>query len=499
MYLRVTPSEKDVEPATVPAKRDPWALNDSARPTDHQRSVLDRVWRELSIGDHCVHLLTGYAGTGKTFSLALLLKRLEQSRGLDSVVVAAPTHKAARQLERAMRLAGVSDLQVVTVARLLGLKEVRNYQTGETTFEQDSYATTLITTDVELVIIDEISMVSERCVSYLREALEDPQPPKKADQWEQLRPSSGVIRVLAVGDPHQLPPVEDGKLSSLITCPDVAFRLEEVVRHDGAILDLATATRELGAGRPKVQPADGDGSSIRVIRSRQEWLAAWLDDLEVAQQTADPDLVRALCWTNARKDDLNHQARARLFGEDAPPFVVGEQLLTADAIADPTPGSKSVLLHSTTDLVVLSAEPADIELSGDSELGIESLWSCWHLRVATREGQEQEFYTLAEGNQLTRFQGCQNRIARAAKDFGKAGKEEDRKAMWRLFFKRRDHFGKVQNAAAITIHKSQGSTFQSAYVDLSDIDRCHSKPSDHNRLSYTAFTRAAKNLITLGA
>ena len=49
----------------------------------------------------------------------------------------------------------------------------------------------------------------------------------------------------------------------------------------------------------------------------------------------------------------------------------------------------------------------------------------------------------------------------------------------------------------MTIHKAQGSTIDNVYVVEKDIDICDWDVVQRNKLKYTAFTRAAKNLHIL--
>ena len=65
---------------------------------------------------------------------------------------------------------------------------------------------------------------------------------------------------------------------------------------------------------------------------------------------------------------------------------------------------------------------------------------------------------------------------------------------WKLYFKRKDAFGIVEPAAALTIHKSQGSTYRNVFLH-SDVDGFNSNPAPlHNRLAYVGITRASEAL-----
>ena len=68
----------------------------------------------------------------------------------------------------------------------------------------------------------------------------------------------------------------------------------------------------------------------------------------------------------------------------------------------------------------------------------------------------------------------------------------DAKAAWGLYYKRKDSVGKLEPASALTIHKSQGSTFNHVFLHNS-IDSV-SCPILQNQLAYVGITRASDAL-----
>jgi exodeoxyribonuclease-5 len=75
---------------------------------------------------------------------------------------------------------------------------------------------------------------------------------------------------------------------------------------------------------------------------------------------------------------------------------------------------------------------------------------------------------------------------------------QSRSELWGLFFRRKDCVGKLQPASALTVHKSQGSTFQHVFLHW-DIDGGGSQPTGvQNQLSYVGITRAAESLHVVG-
>ena len=65
-----------------------------------------------------------------------------------------------------------------------------------------------------------------------------------------------------------------------------------------------------------------------------------------------------------------------------------------------------------------------------------------------------------------------------------------------LGWKLRDDFTEIQQAYSSTVHKSQGSTYDTAIVDIADLAHPKARPI-FNRLLYTAVTRPARRLLLI--
>lgn len=149
-----------------------------------------------------VSVLTGGPGTGKTHTVARLLKLLlDQPGPTPRIALAAPTGKAAARLqesvqEQAAAIGLPADLTASTLHRLLGWRP-----DSRSRFKHD--ASNHLPFDV--IVVDEASMVSLTMMARLFEA---------------VRPDA---RLVLVGDPDQLTPVDAGAvLSDLVHRPAAA-------------------------------------------------------------------------------------------------------------------------------------------------------------------------------------------------------------------------------------------------------------------------------------
>ena len=131
-------------------------------------------------------VLSGFAGSGKTFLSMRLLRHVEAS-GLCWTVVA-PTHKAVGVLRQALELEGLQPTWYPsTIHRLLRLKLKRS---ADAELCESTEQTAFALENLGLVLIDEASMVDSTLLGI---ALQCAHPFK--------------TRLVFVGDPAQLPPV----------------------------------------------------------------------------------------------------------------------------------------------------------------------------------------------------------------------------------------------------------------------------------------------------
>jgi hypothetical protein len=184
---------------------------------DHQRAKL----AEALISR--VAVLGGSPGTGKTYSVAMLIRALLQTGqvGAEDIAIGAPTGKAAVRLTEALEAAGVP-LKARTWHSLLGIGSDENR--GGWSFqhnEKNPWA-------YRIIIGDESSMVDTSLMRAVFAA----------------RPRG--CHVLLVGDINQLPPVGAGApLRDLIASKTCGYgELTEIKRNSGGIVEACAAIRD---------------------------------------------------------------------------------------------------------------------------------------------------------------------------------------------------------------------------------------------------------------
>jgi exodeoxyribonuclease-5 len=429
-------------------------------------------------------VLSGYAGTGKTFLSMAFLAQVE-ARGLCWTVVA-PTHKAVGVLRSHLARAGLTPTWYPsTIHRLLRLK-LRRQGDRERCEETEQTAGAL--EHLGLVLVDEASMVDS---TLLEIALRCAHPFR--------------TRLVFVGDPAQLPPVGEPASSVFSLGRAATAQLTEVVRHQGPVLRLARGIREqvLPCRLPPALPPVRSPAGEVALLPRSAWLQAAQEALRRSAAADDPDLARILCYTNRSLEQLVPIARRALHGAMAEqlPVLPGEVLITRSAVMAPAcrEGEEAgeepdMVLGSNREVVVRDVTPercdlADFGLSGADLGGAVAVPVIATLNAAVDTGDSQLNLRLLPPLGSPDRAAIEAVLAQLRQQARLAGKQAGR-ALWRRFFLLRDAFAALGPAAVLTVHRSQGSTFSQVFVD-GDVFLPRD-PLLRRQLLYVAVSRASE-------
>jgi hypothetical protein len=437
-------------------------------------------------------LLIGYAGTGKTTTVAAIIETLKLDFNA-SVVLSAPTHKAVRV---AKRKSGIQGVTFSTLQKVLGVKAKPNYNTGEMEFEPDYEQGTALSRNT-LLIIDEVSMVNQNLYEYLVKS--DVQFP-----------------ILFVGDSVQIPPVSDGKKKSL---SDAAVFLEAIRKRDhidvlelkevrrqaagNPIIALATRIRELY--KKEIFPsmykaadnfANDKGISISTDGdSDLKLVTSWFTSEEFKH---DSDYCRVIAYRNATVSGYNKGIREAIFGEEATfPFVVGERLVFDEPYGrDDRFGRRNIIFQNSDEVKVSAVMPNSIQLRkpivGPKSVTYQTI-TIPGLKL-TLEYENDEGEIEIDFAIVPYSREAAEAVITEMEQTAKACYDKNlRRDIWKAVFRAKETIGWVNYAYAITAHKSQGSTYQKAFVAHWDIVN-NFRVEERNRIMYVAVTRAAEHL-----
>jgi hypothetical protein len=286
-------AERIASPARTGIERLAAAVsNQSTRPlSDEQRRAV-----EIALSNS-IAVVTGGPGTGKTLVAAAIVRGFA-AMGIEHVVLAAQTGKAANRLTEVIAEQRVEAEPAQTLHRLL------NYRAGSRTFGHHAQSPL----PVGAVIVDEASMIDLELVDALLDAL----------------PASAPL--VLIGDAHQLPAIDAGQVLADLTRDKIASPVVAVLaksyRQDTSDPDglaVYEAARAIHDGEPaKIfegrRPKDS-GKQSTAGKPRPDGLAQpTLPGIaDVPAALASPDGISRL----AGGLDVSHPASVGLDGDPA--------------------------------------------------------------------------------------------------------------------------------------------------------------------------------------
>lgn len=454
--------------------------------TEEQADSLKYI-REFLESECHEMVLCGPAGTGKTSLVNVLLDELDKDNV--SYVCTAPTNKAVEVI--AKRTGRPFDR---TIYSLCGLKLV-DIDDTEPHLEREGESKLK---EQDVVIIDEASMVGTELLTNI-----------EGDLIEH-----SYVKVIYVGDPCQIPSVEDsnaGLLQSPVFKLKYGTMLSKVMRTalDNPIMKTVTAMRET-----ITQPGDnfehvtevGEAGGIYFYSECNEFMDAVIRYFTTNEYAEDSDYALVVAYHNKAVDALNQVVRKYRYPGVTAEYTVGEELRVARPFRKLTAVKKGrktfyddVSVYSMEERVkVVAVEDMP---DGDPEYHI----GCYKLtvvnfRASTGHRKQTTAYVVkkSEEEHLKRLKAELAIECRArANELGQMGRHKyTKREAWEPYNKMKNYFLYVGYIYALTAYKAQGTTVQNAFVVERDMNMC----SDiilRNKLKYTAFTRAAKELHVL--
>ncbi|MHB1733001.1 MAG: ATP-dependent DNA helicase [Ferrimicrobium acidiphilum] len=498
-------SEPDAPQKSKPLKS--FSTPDGLQLSNEQEESLQKIERARIDRVQWGFTLSGYAGTGKTTTLAAYVRWLVKRR--ISVAVSAPTNKATQVLQAAV---GVTDgVAYGSIHKFLGLQIVEQENGTQKLIPKSAPALNKF----QVIIVDECSMIP---------------------RWmmEQIMVSRGNAFIIFIGDPYQLAPIntdvvitqeEDIFSLSFSTLPTKGeHTLAKIVRQkDGhPIIDLSVAIRQSEANRTRFGRSEILAFMDRVsdpriclvdrkdvpVLAEQMILESWETD-----NTGLP--VRIVAWRNAQVETYNSLLHRQCFGGDDNdcPFSKDEVVLAHkefQVLTGRTPDGRviSTRVFTSEECIILDAT----KQSHPNHPEIEA----WQVKLVRVRDQLQcrvyvphnaRDFQSEVNRQWNLYRDMQRKLNTMRKlDAATKNKKDDERSRsierlneackqqststWQLM----NEHAQIRHAYASTAHKAQGSTWNTVIVDLDDLNAMKNN-SDYNRALYVAVTRASNRLV----
>lgn len=472
-----------------------------------QAQALEEILEFLQDPTRTSHALIGNAGSGKTTTLKSLLNTMSRASGRmkflrGALVLSTPTHRANSIVRKHM-----PKERVVTLASLIGSGKVGlEFNTGNGQSRET----------FSLLIMDESSMIS----------------PKEYQAVLKVCKERGA-KILFLGDDAQLGPIKGNEPSPALTSTEKVSRLTQVMRaKNSQLLDECTLVREEGrwscVNNMNPEYTQGVGFSTNPLK----WMNFAMSKFKSDHFKEDLLSYRLLAFTNRRVEELNRQVRVGLWEEKALlPYVPGDVLMGYQPTGSSKmlPGSERFkgdhAINNGLDYVVHSVKETEqhVFVPGYGEIVVPVYelevnevqsprpenFCVYVLRGEIPETLMEVYRELWELNETIHdfYANPKTRSDARVKffsmneavDFLISPKdiltgEKVQRGKYSVEVKLREKG--IDYAYCHTIHKSQGGTYGTVFVDAIDIFKC--KDTDaRRRLMYVAVSRAEDAAIVL--
>ena len=386
-------------------------------------------------------VIQGDSGSGKSTLVNHLLKTMAARMKLYAILLGSQdkdSHEFAIELtattnKAAGVLEAVTGKPCRTIHSCLGLSPKQNFDTGEIDFIRGNKGNIIYNS---LLIIDEASYISDQL-------------------FKDIDDMTVNCKVVLVGDQYQLVPVKQ-EVPVMHTLDCYRTHLTEVMRHGGNIANAGAKFKEaVKTGVFSNLVVDG----VDIVHADGPTFQAMIEE-EFTHPDYNENKARVLAWANETVNKYNTWIR-QIRG-CTPLYEIGDVLSTNRPITY----NKQTVAHT------------------DDNVSI------------TRIIRNESYYDVP-GRIVTINNGYDFFLPNDPIEAGKFIKSVKQKKEWPKFFGLQEYWLDLRPSFASTIHKAQGSGYETVYINLTDISKCR-VPSDVARMLYVAITRSMKKVVLYG-
>ena len=424
------------------------------------KTILNHLNTKYILTKFGILVLNAPAGTGKTHIITYLHNSLKAN-----IIILAPTHKACEVINSKL-----GNKNCNTIHRFLNATEEIDEITGEITFVMQSSSIT-----DTIIIIDEASMVDK-------------------DMFNNFIELSKTNLIVFIGDAFQIPPVKESK-SLVFTLPN-PLTLTKNMRSTNSL-----SNHYLQKFRDGVERI-GTTMINNIDKKNKNF---------ILNQFSKKEDIIILAWTNSKVKYWNNLIREDLFNDkiidNLEKFYQGEKLVFSGY----RPINKEIKYYSNDIVKIkyLKIQFLDIKfpscqhMTNSDEKGVgldmkecneKKKGGCKVCDIKSHKTPSKsiKFYTIIDQNDIVwnkSFDEDNKEIRVILNEYKHKALKLKNKNVWKEYYSMKNQYDPELNYSyASTVHKAQGSAWNTVFVDINNI-RFNKSMSDNTRLAYTAVSR----------
>jgi Cdc6-like AAA superfamily ATPase len=413
--------------------------------------------------------ITGVAGTGKTTELSTLIEFCKENKV--SCVTSAYTHKACNVL--ASKLPHGSN--ICTLHSYLKKRPTVNDKALKLAHVDDNMQHSEPDT-VGVLFIDEFSMVGEK--DYI-----------DLVKLQYNENGDVIMKIVYIGDPNQLPPVKDQ--AAIRPKKPYWVVLTKIYRQadDNPLIDTLIQLNDII-----------NGAKATILTEHKTFIRDQ-DIVKLYKEDTGSKII--LAYTNRTVQDLN----ASIQGKQEPEIN--------DKVFSPTSRKAYKLLSVYPETHMIQSIMDNIIELNSKYKTLETLHTLDVLfyNLIDEEGNEScragifghqnylDYKQLIAEHAVNVNKKIEHKYKQDSKTWAQQNWSEplakERATAWKNYLSFNDNVFCIDFPHAMTVHKSQGSTYDNVYLDMQDLGLCADRDYPlYLKLLYVGISRAAKKVFT---
>ena len=436
--------------------------------------------------------LTGAGGTGKTYITNYIINNCKISKSI--IKCTSPTHKACRVFSEA-----INGKTVDTIQATFGLRLDLKLEDFDPTNPQFNPMATPKLDNIKLLLVDEASMLPAKLVTFICEECKNRK-----------------IKIIFIGDAHQLAPVNENKSIAFHRCFKV-YNLTEIIRQGETnpvqhVLQLLRKDIDnksfnflsfINNNKGNYNYNElGEGYIICNSDKFKELINVKFFDEEYKKNI---DMYRVIAYTNQCVAYWNNYIRNTIISDANKNIITKNDLIM----------SYETVVNDFLEIVINNSEEYiinDIVDFVDDKYGFKGFLVKFQLVHGGKITQPLFVIDSRDRNSIIAYYNAITDLIGQAKNASGAVRVKK----WKEYYNFKKKYLLASNIInkngeikfsrdidygfALTAHKSQGSTYNTVFVDLNDMiyDKNHNMRMDLDdmfRRLYVACSRTKKELI----